>query len=346
MSSTLSRLLACCVLGQLSGCAAPATECAQLATLPRSQLTEAQAPDQTAGPGAAPLATEAAIRAAQGIDPATALEHVELLASDALAGRWARSAEARVAARYIADHFAEAGLTPIGDDNDWWQPLGDEELAPNVVGMLPGQGDDWVVVGAHYDHLRPRGRGDDRIFNGADDNASGVAGLLEIVAAFAELPDPNGASIVFIAFTGEELGLLGSRHFVDHPPLPLERLRAVVNLDMISRGEPGLIFCEGGARSPWLRSLTDRANTRVGLTIRHDEHPDWISGSDHFPFMQKGVPTLYFGVEDHADYHRVSDHADRVLPGLIADVARLSFWILLDAANSGPGEAVSGQPAN
>lgn len=251
-----------------------------------------------------------------------------------------------MAARYIADHFAEAGLTPAGDDNDWWQPLADEELTPNVVGMLPGRGDDWVVIGAHYDHLRPRSRGDDRIFNGADDNASGVAGLLELVAAFGELPEPNGASIVFIAFTGEEMGLLGSRYFVDHPPLPLERLRAVVNLDMISRGEPGLIFCEGGARSPWLRSLADRANARVGLTIRHDEHPDWISGSDHFPFMQKGVPTLYFGVEDHADYHRVSDHADRVMPELIADVARLSFWILLDAANSAPPEPSSGQTTN
>ncbi|MFT7465420.1 MAG: Zn-dependent M28 family amino/carboxypeptidase, partial [Pseudohongiellaceae bacterium] len=118
----------------------------------------------------------------------------------------------------------------------------------------------------------------------------------------------------------------------DHPPLALERLRAAINLDMIGRGEPGEIFCEGGAASPWLRGLSDKANLEVGLQVRHDEHPEWARGSDHYPFMKRSVPTLYFGVEDHEDYHKVSDHADLIVPELCAAVARLVFWITLEAA--------------
>jgi hypothetical protein len=264
-------------------------------------------------------------------------EHVDLLASDAMRGRWARGSEILIAAHYIADQFAQDGLQPAGDDGTWFQALDHEQdLAPNVVGVLPGRGDGWIVIGAHYDHLRPRNFGSDQIFNGADDNASGTAALLELAGALGGLQGAHESSVVLVAFTAEELGLLGSIYFVAHPPAELDQLRAAINLDMISRGEENLIFCEGGVRSPWLRDVAIRANQQIRLDLRHDEHPEWISASDHFPFMQRGVPTLYFGVEDHADYHRVSDHADRILPRLAESVARLVFLIAVDVAGDAP----------
>ncbi|MEW6071389.1 MAG: M28 family peptidase [Planctomycetota bacterium] len=145
---------------------------------------------------------------------------------------------------------------------------------------------------------------------------------------------PPPATLVAVAFTGEEIGLVGSRFFVAHPPIPLEEIRGVFNLDMVSRGEPNLVFCEGGPSAPELRAAVERANDRVGLDIRFDAHPEWLHASDHGPFLDVGVPALYLGVEDHADYHRVTDHADRILPELAARVARLAFLAALDLASS------------
>ena len=273
------------------------------------------------------------------IRPADIRTHVEYLAADELAGRHAESEEARVAARYVATHFREFGLRPLRQGEGkgeglegYFLPIDDEKVAPNVVGVLPGTGPGYVVVGAHYDHLAPRKKGEDRIFNGADDNASGVAAVLEIAQAAGTRQKKPGATLVFIAFTAEERGLRGSRHFVAHPPFPLEEIVGVVNLDMISRGEPNLIFCEGGENER-MRNAADKANRRVGLDVRYDEHPRWRFQSDHAPFMRKGVPTLYFGVEDHEDYHRVTDHADKILPQLASRVAELTYLLMLDLAS-------------
>ena len=249
--------------------------------------------------------------------------HVDYLASDELEGRWARGPMAHVAAAYLADEFARSGLEPLGDDGAWTQAVA-PDLAPNVIAARRGTGDGVVIVCAHYDHLEPRDEGEDRIYNGADDNASGTAAVLELAARVGSLPSPPAATWVFVAFTAEELGLQGSRFFVQHPTLDLGRVRAVFNLDMISRGEEDLIFAEGSADAG-LRAAVEEANAAVGLRIRWDEHPEWLTASDHHPFLQAGVPSLYFGVEDHEDYHRVSDHADRILPELAARVARLVY---------------------
>jgi hypothetical protein len=262
--------------------------------------------------------------------------HVDYLASDELGGRWSPSPEARLAADYVAAAFAAAGLEPLGDDGTWFQSI-DDRLAPNVVGIERGTGPGYVLVTAHYDHLRPRGAGEDRIFNGADDNASGTAAVLEIAEAFGRLERATTASVVFVAFTAEEMGLRGSRFFVQHPPFGLDEIVGVVNLDMVSRGEENLIFCEGGPDAPELLAAAERANAVVGLEIRHDRHPEWLRQSDQWPFLQAGVRALYFGVEDHPDYHRVSDHADRILPVLTERVARLVFLILLDVAGGDVG---------
>ena len=231
--------------------------------------------------------------------------HVDHLASDELEGRWSRGPQAHLAAAYVADAFARSGLVPLGDAGGWTQTV-DPDLSPNVVAGRLGSGPGIVIVGAHYDHLEPRAEGPDRIFNGADDNASGTAALLEVAEAIGAREPAPAATWVFVAFTAEEIGLLGSRFFVEHPPFDLGRVRAVFNLDMVSRGEEDLIFAEGSP-DPDLRAAVRRANAATGLRIRWDEHPEWIPASDHLPFLQAGLPTLYFGVEDHPDYHRVSD---------------------------------------
>ncbi len=253
--------------------------------------------------------------------------HVDYLASDALEGRPADGEGALVAADYLAAHFERFGLRPLGDDGTYFRSIEEEGIAPNVVAVLPGTGPDYFLITAHYDHLPPRESGEDRIYNGADDNASGTAAVLELAEAFALLKPQPRASVVFVCFTAEEMGLRGSRHFTEHPPFPLERILGVINLDMISRGRENLIFCEDGGTADWLKSLAEGCNDAVGVEIRFDKHPEWIPASDHYPFMQAGVPTLYFGVEDHEDYHRVTDHADRILPELAKRVARLTFLI-------------------
>ena len=274
---------------------------------------------------ARPLTTEA-------VSPEIAIRaediqaHVDYLASDELAGRSARSLEAGVAAEYIAACFESYGLTPLGDAGTWFQSVSDE-LAPNVVALRAGSSPGYVVLTAHYDHLEPANTGEDRIFNGADDNASGTAAVLELAQAIGALEAPPTRSIVFGSFTAEEIGLLGSRYFVDNAPFPLGEVIGNINMDMVSRGEENLIFCEPGDGADHLIEATERANASVDLEIRIGDHPEWIRQSDQYPFVQKGVPAIYFGVEDHRDYHRVSDHADRILPGLAAKVARLVFEI-------------------
>jgi hypothetical protein len=252
--------------------------------------------------------------------------HVDYLASDELMGRSATSEQARHAAHYVADCFERFGLEPAGDAGGWFQEV-DEQLSPNVVGRIAGTGDGYVVLTAHYDHLAPASDGTDRIFNGADDNASGTAVVLELAQAFgarAAAGRRPQRSLLFVAFTAEEMGLRGSRFFVDHLPVEKQAIIGNINMDMVSRGEEDLIFCEPGAQSEHLRLAAEVSNARLGeLRIRFGAHPNWIMQSDQYSFVRSDIPAIYFGVEDHEDYHRVSDHADKILPELTARVARL-----------------------
>jgi len=301
-------------------------EASQVAPEAPAETAPETAPDAT--PGASPDASTGASTGASPGSPAILAAdiqaHVDYLASDEMAGRGARTPEARVAADYIAAQLAGSGVEPLGDDETWFQTV-DEELAPNVVGIVRGQEPGFVVISAHYDHLPPLESGDDRIFNGADDNASGVAAVLEVGAALGALETPPRRSIVLVAFTAEELGLRGAYHFVANPPLPLDELLGNLNMDMISRGEENLLFCEAGKGAEALLEAVRRANETVGLDIRYGEHPRWIRQSDQYAFVRAGHPALYFGVEDHVDYHKVSDHADKILPGLAASVAQLVY---------------------
>ncbi len=305
-----------CVGLALFACSTPSEEARE----PQSE-SEAAEPQEPQEPTTAP---EDATLLTIGAEEIQA--HVDVLASDELAGRFSRSEEGHQAAAYVAEAFERAGLEPAGDDATWFQAP-DDTLSPNVVGRLPGSGTSAIVLTAHYDHLEPRDQGEDRIFNGADDNASGTAVVIELAEAFAararagEWPEHT---LYFVAFTAEEIGMVGSRHFVANLPVAKDAVIGNINLDMVSRGEEDLVFCEPGANSQHLREAAEAANQELGeLRVRFGAHPEWVGQSDQISFLREGIPAIYFGVEDHEDYHRVTDHADRILPELAARVGRL-----------------------
>ena len=190
--------------------------------------------------------------------------------------------------------------------------------ARNIIGYVTGTAapDDFIVVSAHFDHLGVIGG---TVYPGADDNASGTAALLAI-AAYVRAHAPSH-SVVFAAFDAEELGLRGSRAFVDRLPFPRERLRLDINIDEIGRADDGRLFVAGVGHTPALRPIVETAalTSAVPVHLGHDRSrfltgltADWTDASDQGSFHDAGVPFLYFGVEDHDDVHEPSDVADRI----------------------------------
>ncbi len=171
-----------------------------------------------------------------------------------------------------------------------------------------------IVVSAHYDHL---GMARGEIWNGADDNASGSAGILAIAEWVVRHPPKN--SIIFAWFDGEEEGLLGSEAFVARPPVPLDSIVADVNLDMVSRNTRGELFAVGAYRWPVMAPFIDSVAALHLVNIRqgHDGRPDeedYTFRSDMGPFHKNHIPFVHFGVEEHADYHMPTDRVERILP--------------------------------
>jgi hypothetical protein len=211
-----------------------------------------------------------------------------------------------------------------------------EGMPANVVALFPGSDPalrhTYVVLTAHYDHLgvgTPDARGDS-IYNGADDNASGTAALVEIARAFAALPRAPARSLLFVAVSGEEKGLLGSRYFTENPTVPLQQMVANINLDMIARNAPDTIVVIGQELSS-LGPLTHRITLErpeLGLVAAPDPWPQerFFFRSDHFNFARRGIPALFFFAGVHEDYHRPSDTVEKIDAGKAARVARLAFY--------------------
>lgn len=212
--------------------------------------------------------------------------------------------------------------------------------ADNVLAYLPGSDLDkeYVVIGAHYDHIGQKTRKkesdeDDVIYNGADDNASGSAGVLAVAEAFANLGVKPRRTIVFALFAGEELGLIGSSYLVKNPPFPLSNTIAMLNMDMISRGGPDSLSVEGSGRSPQLRAIIEACNKPNGLRLAAN-NDDGFGGSDHQPFLDKGIPAVHFFTGLHDDYHKVSDNPDKIDAAKAAKVAQLVFKTAFELANT------------
>jgi hypothetical protein len=294
---------------------------------------------------ALPVAKPAALPSR--VDRVVLMDVVRRLSSPEFEGRAAGTRGGARARAFIAGRFEVAGLKPLGKGGTFVRPVNvvvspstrtrmrlSRPDAANVVGLLKGRGRGAgvILVSAHYDHL---GIVDGVLYPGADDNASGVAVLLAAAVHFTKHQPRH--DFVFVAFDGEELDLAGSTAFVASPPIPIDRMRLVVNLDMVSRSARREIFAAGTTHHPSLRTVLDEVRRRasVRLVFGHDQpgRDDWTQDSDHWPFHKAGVPFVYFGVEDHHDYHRPSDTADRIDAAFFGNVADtiLEALIALDA---------------
>jgi hypothetical protein len=263
-------------------------------------------------------------------------DHVTWLAAPEREGRGLGTRGIDAATAYVADQFKAAGLTPGGDSGGWLQPFttpgpgGRPQQTANVIGHLPGTKSEWrgqsVLVTAHYDHLGrggPDARQDDagQVHPGADDNASGVAVLIELARVIAAGDKPE-RSIVFVAFSGEESGLAGSRHFADHPlPFPRAGVRGVVNLDTVGRLGTGKVSILGaGSATEWPHIF------RGGSFVTGVESVS-VAGnaeaSDQRTFLERGVPAVQIFTGPHADYHRPGDTPDKVDGAGLVKVATL-----------------------
>ena len=211
--------------------------------------------------------------------------------------------------------------------------------ACNVVALLEGRGKkaEAVVFSAHHDHIGVRVDGD--AFNGADDNASGTSGLLEIAEAFAKGGERPARSIVFLSVSGEELGLWGSKYFSEHPTWPLDKIVADVNVDMIGRcveqdGKTLIEITPSHDHDKYSTIARDAAKLAAKFDVLLTSGDKYYERSDHYNFAVKGVPVVFFCDGEHPDYHQVTDHPDKLDYGRMETIARLAFWTGWQVAES------------
>lgn len=247
---------------------------------------------------------------------AHALDDVRILSADAMEGRGVGTPGGAKARAYIVKRFNEIGLRPQGKTFE--QPFtfkpkvfGKDVTGVNLVARIEGtsSSDKVLVVSAHYDHLGVR-KG--QVYNGADDNASGIAGLLAVAEAFKARPPRH--TVLIVAFDGEESGLKGAKAFVADPPVPLEKIGLNVNFDMISKNPRNQLYVSGAGPQPYLKPVLEGVAriAPVKLLLGHDtdlhgKENNWTQQSDQGPFAAAGVPWVYFGVEDHPEYHQPTD---------------------------------------
>jgi hypothetical protein len=245
------------------------------------------------------------------IDAQQLLHDVKALSADSMQGRKACSEGSKKAQTYIRAAFEKNNLQPF--NGSFRQAFSFSATgstcddAANLIGYIPGASPDCIVVSAHSDHL---GMVNGTIFCGADDNASGVAALLAILSYFARNQPRH--TLVFAVFDAEESGLQGSRAFVNKPPVEKNRLALDVNLDMVSRNDRNELYAAGASHYPFLKPYLEKIakTSPVKLRFGHDVGngaDNWTNASDHAPFHQAGIPFIYFGVEDHQDYHQPTD---------------------------------------
>ena len=253
---------------------------------------------------------------------------VRYLSDDALGGRLAGTPGERCAGEFIAQRFAALGLKPAGARGTFFQefplassinPHGPTGNGRNVIAVLEGADpvlkNEFIIVGAHYDHLGMGAFGSTSanqqpaIHNGADDNASGVAAMLDIAARISKGARP-ARSIVFMAFSGEESGLLGSAYFAANPTVTLSTVRAMLNLDMVGRLGAGPLIVHGtGTATEWQSVINDAvAAQNLAVTL----NPDGYGASDHTSFYLRDIPVLHFFTNVHGEYHNPGDDWEKI----------------------------------
>ncbi|MGC3943592.1 MAG: M20/M25/M40 family metallo-hydrolase [Chryseolinea sp.] len=260
-------------------------------------------------------------------DSIRVLNDIRSLADDRNHGRGAGSAGERTAAAYIASRFKELGLLPKGDKGTFQQKFtfnkgvhgeGKPAEAANVLAYIDNKAATTIIIGAHYDHLGDDGQGSsldpnpsNKIHNGADDNASGVAGVLELARFYSDNKIKERNNFLFICFSGEELGLLGSRYFTEHPTINLQSANYMINMDMVGRLDRSThtLFVSGTGTSPVWEPLLQRISSPE-LVIKMDS--SGMGPSDHTSFYLKDIPVLHFFTGSHSDYHKPSDDWEKI----------------------------------
>lgn len=278
-----------------------------------------------------------AIEATSSGDYAQLMDDLRILSADDMQGRDTGSEGGAKARDYIVGRLEALGVqpSPMGRLQPW-EMLGRTREGTktyngtNIIGVIPGTrvADKYIVVTTHYDHV---GVNDGHIFNGADDNASGVATMLELARRLKV--DPPEHSVLIVALDGEERGLLGAKHFVEAPPVPLHAIAMNLNFDMTARAESdGKLWVTGTYQHPYFRAVLDQVQARpnvafaFGKDTPEDKGADnWVEASDHAAFHRAGLPFLYFGVNYHPDYHRPTDDFDKVNPAVFQDSTELAI---------------------
>ncbi len=256
------------------------------------------------------------------------LKDVEILADDKFEGRETGTKGNELARKYLVGRLEEIGLKPYPEKPSYEQAFEFKGRGANsatikgtnLVAYIPGETDNVIVISAHYDHI---GIIKNEIHNGADDNASGVAGLLQFAKYFSK-NKPNN-TLIFAIFDAEEKGLQGAKAFVANPPVPLEKIKMNINMDMISHNDKQELYATGTFKYPELKPFLITTVPNLKLLLGHDDpklgHDDWTNQSDQGAFNAKNIPFLYFGVEDHKDYHKATDEYQNINKTFFIDAA-------------------------
>lgn len=247
------------------------------------------------------------------------LRDLETLSSDAMEGRRVGTPGGAKAREYVVRRFKETGVQAFKESYvqsfEFINRNNEKVQGANVVGFVKGKKNPerYIVVTAHYDHLGTR---NGEIYNGADDDASGTSALFALAEHFSKNRPAN--SIIFAAFDGEEAGLQGARKFVAQLPVKKEFILLNVNMDMIAHNDRNELYAAGTRHYPYLKSFLEPVakQAAVKLLLGHDEpnppRDDWTNQSDHYAFHQAKIPFVYFGVEDHKDYHKPTDDFNNI----------------------------------
>ena len=283
-------------------------------------------------------AENAAMSAAVGsIRAADLKRHVDALADDTFEGRAAGTRGGRAAGNYLVTELKKSGLRPAGEGG-FFQSYHDEHR--NILAVREGSDPElksqYILIGAHYDHVGYGSGGNSLgpagyIHNGADDNASGTAALLELIEAFDSSGMTHRRSILFALWDGEELGMLGSRHWIEQPTVPLKDVKFVINLDMLGRLRKERLMVHGIRTSHGLRRMLSEHNRATNLSLNYS----WLikQNSDHHPFYERDIPFVMFHTGLHDDYHRPSDDAHLINNEGIEQITRFILPVITDLAD-------------
>lgn len=260
------------------------------------------------------------------------LQNIKTLSSDAFEGRRTDTKGGAMARQFIINQFNSHDVLPLKKTFEQTFSFNNRKKSyqgTNILGYIKGTetSDRYIVISAHYDH---EGIKNGLIYNGADDDASGIAALISFAEYFKNNPPKH--SVILAAFDAEELGLEGSKYFVNNSVIPLKSIMVNLNMDMISRSEKNELFAVGARYNETLTEVISNFKAPHSVTLRFghdgaDNLENWTYSSDHSSFHNKEIPFLYFGVDDHEDYHTPNDDYENIQPEFYKESVKIILLV-------------------